>query len=143
MKYFSPYEFQGFYSLLDPALKEMLDNFREEWGAPVTISPAPGAVGRTTGRGFHNYKKHGSIKAVDIMPAGFDSPEDFRRGFETAILAGARGIGIYPDWKPQPGMHIDVGQRAGRSDTYVAKWSAFRVGVSQKYYSIYKAFRSR
>jgi len=142
MKYFTPEEFHGHYERLDPELKEMLDNFREQWGDVVNISPHPDAVGRTDGNGFHNYKKHGSVKAVDVLPAGFYGPAAFKRGFAAAVSSGARGIGIYPDWRPQPGMHIDVGQRKGRSVDYVAKWSAFRIDGQQRYFNISRALRN-
>jgi len=141
MKYFRAKEFGGHYKRLDPELKKMLDKFRELWGSPVTISPHPDAIARTTGNGFHNYKKHGSVKAVDIMPSNFVTTEDFRRGYETAMAAGATGIGIYPDWKPQAGMHIDVGQRKYRPAGYIAKWSAFKVAGRQKYFGISRAFK--
>ncbi|MBC6411902.1 MAG: hypothetical protein GDA39_02870 [Hyphomonadaceae bacterium] len=98
-----------------------------------------GAIGRTTGRGFHNYIKHGSIKAIDLMPEGLSAGK-YVKAYESAKQAGARGIGLYPQWEPQPGIHIDIGDR-GRGPDHVATWSAFWIDGRQQYFSIRQAFK--
>ena len=144
MRYFTPEEFRGQYDLLDEELKTVIDEFRHLWGDAVTVSPAPGSIGREYGRGFHNYAKHGTIKAIDLMPSNFNDHIDFKRAYEIAKQAGARGIGIYPDWRPSAGIHLDVGRRPGRVKGYVAKWSGFRqLDGTQKFFSINKAFKER
>lgn len=141
MRYFKEEEFRGEFDKMDPHLLEVLDNFRHYWQRPVLISPADGAIGRTTSRSFHNWKRHGSIKAIDIMPIGLDNAFEAQRAYRHAVQVGALGIGIYPDWKPRPGMHLDVGKRAGRFHGNPAKWSAFRINGVQRYFGVEKAFR--
>ena len=143
MTHFTPEEFRGFYDKMDERLLHILDQFRSHWGAPVIISPAEGAIGRTYGKGFHNYARHGKIMAIDVMPRGFNGPDDFRRAVAILTELGALGIGIYPDWKPSPGLHIDVGDRSNRSIGNPATWSAFSDGPNgkQMYYGIERSFK--
>lgn len=140
MKYFTENEFRGWYDKIDPDLLKMIDDFREKWGASVTVSPAPGAIGRTNGNGFHNYIKHGSIKAIDLFPKGMDGPDDYRRAVECATEAGALGIGVYPDWRPTPGVHLDIGVRPGRAVGNPATWSAFKINGEQEYFGLERAY---
>lgn len=141
MKYFKESEFGAFWDLMDPELLPVMDTFRECWGAPVIISPAKGAIGRTDGTSFHNYKRHGMVKAVDLMPRGMNTAEDRKRAFDCAVQAGATGIGIYPDWKPNQGIHIDVGVRSGRGVGNPARWAGVRSpSGGQIYVEIGKVF---
>lgn len=125
-KYFKPEDFGEFLNLMHPGLLQVLDDFRENWGKPVMISPAPGAIGRTDGTSFHNYVAHEKVMAIDLMPLGMKTRTDFVRAFEAAKKAGALGFGIYPDWKPQPGVHIDIGIRKGRGINNPATWAGIR-----------------
>lgn len=137
MKNFQPSEFRGWHRLMDPKLLLVLDRFRDEWGKPVAVSPAEGAIGRRLNPpniSYHNISKWGLVKAIDVMPDGLRSGSDFRKVFEAAKKAGATGIGLYPDWKPKPGIHLDV------RDGALAKWSAFNVSGKQTYFAIEKAF---
>lgn len=138
LKYFSKDEFRGQYDMIDPDLLQVIDKFRELWGAPVSVSNSDYAIGRTYGSGFHNYVKHGNIKAIDLIPSGMKTKKDMRRAYECALNAGAKGIGLYPEWHQGPGIHIDVGERPGGK---VGLWSAFPTGENgkQEYYSIDKA----
>lgn len=131
-KFFTVPEFRGFYDRMDPELLEVMEKFRAAWGKTVLISPAPGAIGRKDGNSFHNYVLHGKIKAIDLMPQGLEKA-NFKAAFEAAVNAGATGIGIYPDWKPQPGIHIDVGVRPGRGVGNPARWSGVNVDGKQVY----------
>lgn len=99
----------------------------------MRISPANGAIGRTDGDSFHNYAKHGKVKAIDLMPVGMRTKADFARAVKCATDAGATGIGIYPDWAPVPGIHLDVGSRKGRSVGKPATWG----GVKRKGVQVY------
>ena len=142
IRYFTPNEFLGFWALMDKSLLALLDEFRHRWGAPVRISPAQGAVGRTYGSGFHNYRKHGSVKAVDVFPEGLRTKEDYDRAREILVAVKGDlgipdiGIGLYPDWKPAPGLHIDVGDRG--KDDGIGEWSGLATGPNgeQQYFSI-------
>lgn len=143
MKYFHPNEFQGYYEQLDDYLKEVLDDFRFHWGDTVFVSPAPGAVGRnlgSTSSSGHNIDKWGKVMAVDLFPKSMMEPADFKRAFECATEAGALGFGVYPDWNPTPGIHIDVVKRPGRDIGNPARWSAFKINGKQVYFGIDKAF---
>lgn len=119
MKYFSEHEFNGWYGRLSPELKIALDTFRGVWGYPVIISPAEGAVGRHLGdsKSQHNIDKWGEVRAVDIFPYGLDSYSDAVRAIQCAKESGFTGIGIYPEWSPQCGMHVDV-----RPGNHIATW---------------------
>jgi hypothetical protein len=135
MKYFKPEEFQGYFDRLHPDLKIKLDELRERIGSPIAISPAPGAVGRTTGNSYHNYVKHGSVMAVDVFP----DANVYLPGFlEEAKEIGFTGIGYYPHWQPRPGFHVDV-----RPGDRVATWGGVRNEEGKQIYvSIEEAFRT-
>ena len=121
--YFSEAEFRGQLYLVNPKLVICLDLFRASWGAPVDISPHPGAIGRVSGT-WHDYEKHGSIHAVDVMPRGMNSEKEARRALKAAINSGFTGIGIYPHWRPAPGLHVDV--RTDRVYMKPALWGGIR-----------------
>jgi len=141
MKYFTIEEFRGQYNRMDPEQLKLLDKFRSLWGAPVKISNSQYALGRTYGSGFHNWVKHGTIQATDIIPHGMKTKEDFKRAYEAAKTAGAIGIGIYPKWNQGPGMHIDIGNRPNRGVGNPATWSAFPDNNGgQTYLSIERAW---
>lgn len=111
MQYFQPQEFQGWYDQLDPRLMRALDAFRELWGDPVNISPAPGAVGRSLGAqatSRHNIDRYGTVQAVDVFPKGMATRKEAERAAVCAEQAGFGGIGLYPHWRPAPGLHLDV-----------------------------------
>ena len=142
MKYFKPNEFQGWYEQLEPSLKTKLDKFREEWGDIVKVSPVGGAVGRNLGpdnQSKHNVDYWGEVLAVDLMPKGMILVEDMNRAMSVAKDCGFTGIGIYPFWLPQPGIHVDV-----RPGTRVAQWGAIpnREKGGQRYVSVEEALQA-
>jgi hypothetical protein len=51
------------------------------------------------------------------------------RAVTVAEKVGFGGIGIYPDWSPFPGLHLDV--RPAEGD--VAKWAGVDDGDGQDY----------
>ena len=142
LRYFRPFEFQGFWPVMDETLLLFLDEFRHRWGAPIRVSTARGAVGRSHGNGFHNFRKHGAVKAIDILPAGMYTEEDVRRAL--AILEEIVedmeiphwGFGLYPKWASGVGIHLDVGDR-GKASGF-ASWSALPTGKNgeQEYYGL-------
>lgn len=137
MTYFAKSEFQGHYRRLHPSLPPMLDKLREKCGHPILISQAEGAVGRTTGKGYHNYVLHGSVMAVDLMPYKEDVngvPQPLKAWelglfLDAAEGLGFGGIGIYPKWRPYPGVHLDIGPANRR-------WSGLGGDSSQEYVSL-------
>lgn len=143
MKNFKKTDFRGWYDQMDPELLDVMDLFAELADKPMFISPANGAIGRripAPNKSFHNVSHWGMVKAIDIMIEGLKTGEDYRHVFECAKEAGALGIGVYPDWKPVSGVHLDMGIRAGRGPGNPARWSAFRINGRQKYFGIDKAF---
>jgi hypothetical protein len=85
-------------------------------GVPVSISLAPGAVGRNFGPDVdsqHNFDRWGEVRAVDVFVEGVDSKAQASRVLDIATSVGFTGVGVYPDWKnndgdPQVGFHLDV-----------------------------------
>lgn len=141
LNYFKPEEFHGWYEFCSPKLLVLLDEFRENWGAPVMVSPAKGAVGRKLGNeseSQHNFSYYGEVRACDVMPFNMgDDIQQRKKAYRIAKDIGFTGIGIYPDWKPMPGMHLDV--RDDRMAGDPAIWSGFDIDGEQQYFSIYKA----
>lgn len=99
-----------------------------------------GAIGRKdNSRSFHNYNKWGEVLAIDVFPHDMNTREDFRIAVQCAEKAGMTGIGIYPEARPSPMLHLDVGKRGGDGVGY---WSAYRhpsPNRTWKYFSIDKA----
>jgi hypothetical protein len=112
--YFHSEEFnrggRNWWAFMDPSLMYKVDILRHLWGHEFDISPHPGALGRESGT-WHDWKKHGQVKAIDIMPRNIRHERDLRNMVSLAkeILFG--GIGVYPHWqikgKMRPGLHLD------------------------------------
>jgi hypothetical protein len=120
---------------MSPELLVRSDVFRELLGYPVIASPAEGAIGRharesTSG---HNIDRYLEVQATDFMPEIIE-PEKW---IWAAKKAGFRGIGIYPHWKPKPGIHLDVKEGPFRT------WGAIRPDRSkpQVYVSLDEALK--
>lgn len=148
LRYFSAEEFGPYWSLMNADLLIALDEFRHRLGYPVGISPAPGSLGRpaigsqvinpeeAASDSWHNWFKHGQVFAVDVMPRppGGATPEERERWRRIAREVGFTGIGIYPDWKPRPGLHLD--KRTDRQPGKPAEWAGVRVDGRQVYVNI-------
>lgn len=137
--YFKPSEFGDWHGVMSPRLLVLLDTFRHKWGASVKISPVDGALGRHMGKeaqSLHNVDVYGEVRAADIFPYGMDSKEDMERAIKLAKDLGFTGIGVYPAWRPSPGLHLDV--RTDKRPGHPAMWGAIRSGVSgtQEYVSM-------
>lgn len=138
LKHFKPEEFRGWFDRMNPALLHQLDEFREQLGAPVIISPAHGAIGRhqgETGKSQHNIDRYGEVRAIDVMP----QTDDMRHAFNVAMRVGFHGIGVYPDWRPHWGLHLDM--RKDRPPQNPALWSGLMVAGKQKYFGIELAWK--
>lgn len=135
LTYFKASEFGPWWPLMNRDLLLKLDAFRERWGAPVQISPAEGGTGREDdSNSQHNALKWGEVRAVDIMPHGMDTPAMRQLAVTIAEEVGYTGIGVYPDWKPHPGIHVDV--REPEIPGHVAKWSGVIEDGRQVYAAI-------
>lgn len=124
LRHFSPLEFGAWWPLMSNDLLLKLDEFRERWGGPVSISRASGAIGRDDepdDTSQHNPIRWGEVRAVDVIPSDMDTPGDRQRAFEIARDVGFTGIGVYPDWSPSPGLHLDV--RSDREPGDPAVWA--------------------
>ncbi len=155
LDFFEPSEFGPYWPLMSEKLLIKLDEFRRRLGYPVTISPAYGAIGRPVIRlgketdneevldnaTQHNYLKWGEIRAIDVMPRPPNgvTPAERRRWFEIARAVGFTGIGIYPDWKPTAGIHVDV--RVDHREGDPATWAGVKgPDGKQTYTGIGRAF---
>ena len=113
LRYFEPQEFRGWYPSMDRRLLHLLDDFRDQLGEPVIVSPATGAIGRHLGLdslSWHNIDMRGAVRAIDVMIPGITqmSYTTARDLIGLAQRTGFGGVGVYPDWHPLPGMHLDV-----------------------------------
>ena len=133
LQYFQPSEFGVWWPMMDDRLLILLDRFRERLGRPVMISPAEGSLGRLTGsRTSMHYAGGGVVRAADVMlPEG----PDLQTAYLVAREVGFTGIGLYPFWKPYPGLHLDV--RPDRTAGNPATWSRTASG---EYVGIERAF---
>lgn len=115
MKYFKPSEFvvaeEDWWPYMHVGVLSGLDRFRGEWGAPVLISPAPGSLGRRLGadrKSRHNIDLWGLVMAADVMLPDMKTADDRKRARDCAEKAGFDGIGVYPEWQPHQGLHVDM-----------------------------------
>jgi hypothetical protein len=124
LKYFKPSEFGASLPFLNINLLKKLDLFRERLGRSVIISPAAGALIRPAGS---NESQHIIGNAADIMlPKG----PDLKTAYDVAKAVGFTGVGVYPDWKPYAGLHLDV-----RNGTFVS-WAGVKQNGKQVYVSV-------
>lgn len=106
--FFAPREFGAWVDRVHPALLLALDVLRDTLNAPVVISPAPGALGRRLGgsSSLHNVDVFGMVYAADVLlPLSWGVAEGFDAARNVRLFSG---IGVYPFWKPRPGLHLDV-----------------------------------
>lgn len=125
LKYFKPYEFGVWFPLIDEDTLTKLDQFRDRIGFPVSVSPAPGAVGRISSETSQHFPAP-FVKAVDVFPQWPQggTPQELKRGYEVARDVGFTGIGVYPDTSPRPMMHVDT--RDDREPGQPATWARFK-----------------
>jgi len=118
LEHFDPAEFGGSFPVTAAPILRALDQFRDDLGEPIQVSPAPGAVARTLGPGsssLHNITKYGQTYAVDVLiPPGHSLRETYRAARAARLFSG---LGVYPDWQPRPGLHLDVRHRAPSNPT--------------------------
>ena len=116
LRHFRPSEFGSWWAWMHPGLLQALDVAREVLDAPLKISAVNGALGRhlQNDRSLHNVDRYGYVMAADvILPKGFPLGVAFELVKEAGIVSG---LGVYPDWKQGPGLHLDVRHLAGWND---------------------------
>lgn len=133
LTHFEPWEFRAWWPFMSRDLLLKLDHFRKLWDDEVAISKAEGAIGRHGGedKSRHNLDLWGEVQAIDILPKGMITAEDRRRAVKIAHEVGFMGIGVYPEWSPSAGLHVDV-----RNTAAVATWSRMAVNGEQQYLGI-------
>lgn len=126
MDYFTDDEFREWVGQMAAELLVKLDLFRHRWGAPVTISPVRGALGRHSGnsKSGHNVDYWVEVNATDVMPEGIETRDDAERAVRLARECGFRDIGFYPHWNPSPGLHLGT-RPVNRMDS-PATWGGYR-----------------
>lgn len=133
----------SWWPLMSSRLLILLDVFRFQWGAPVRISLAPGAIGRylpLDNDSQHNMDRWGEVRAVDVLPEGILTAADMERALTLAKSLAFTGIGIYPDWAPSPGLHLDT--RVDREPGDPALWGGIIDGKGrQEFCSVKKALQ--
>ena len=146
--YFEPGEFREWYRSMSPRLMVMLDVLRHQWGQPIEVSGADGALGRNMGGSLsqHNIDKWGDVRAVDVFPHGVATMDQAERFWLAARSVGFTGIGVYPDAMPSVMFHLDV--RIDRAPGNPSSWGGLRRMISKpaedddwRYVSLEEAMR--
>ncbi len=134
---FSASEFHNQLHLLDVRVIHMLVRLRGKIGR-IRISPAPGAVARASGSKttMHYAEPESGIlsEAIDIMPIDVDLETAYQAAMQDPAIGA---VGVYPDWLPLPGLHVDLRPRIG---SRIAQWSGLKVDGKQVYRSVQEAF---
>lgn len=135
LKYFSPAEFGAWWPFVDADLLHGLDAFRGALGVPVKISPVTGAIGRTSKdykTSQHYFLSGGKVRAIDVMiPQGITLNEAYNVARNLGVFSG---IGVYPDWVPSHGLHVDT--RLNRTPQNPSTWSGLKTASGQVYRSL-------
>lgn len=141
-RWFARDEFGAWADMMHSALLFALDVLRDALNAPVVISPAKGSLGRRMGMStsLHNVRFHGRVYAADVLlPSSWGVAEGFDAARNVRLFSG---IGVYPFWKPRPGLHVDVRHLSavnptkGATPLKPATWGAVRgAGGHQEYVS--------
>lgn len=154
LKYFQAYDFGIWWPFMDNNLLQKLDAFRAALGDVVIISPVGGAIGRIKAAIADSQHVLGvdlTIRAVDVMvPKNLLGVKYSRGGtelkkvFDLAVQTGFKGIGVYPQWKPYSGLHLDT--RPNPKNKYGNVWVDTWSGVynpttgQNQYGAVSKAF---
>jgi len=133
LKYFAAAEFGVWWPLMDTDLLLNLDTLRGQLNTPIIISPAIGATGRMYNTGSQHFPRP-NIKAVDVMLPNFDQYTAYKK---IRALELFNGIGVYPDWKPHKGFHLDM--RSDKTALAPALWSGINIKTADnKNKQVYK-----
>jgi hypothetical protein len=123
LSYLKQTDFRQWWPAMNTELVALVDELGrrvDEAGGELRISPADGALGRKLGPNDdsqHNVTKWGEVRAADVMITGIDLQD----AYDLAREVGFTGVGVYPDWDPDPGLHVDVREDASPDDP--AQWA--------------------
>lgn len=132
IKYFSKDEFNDELENLDAQIILTLEKLREKVGR-IMISPAEGAITRKKPGSMHDISNGRLSLAIDVMPIDVS----LKKFYDAARqLPEIGGIGLYPDWRPYPGAHIDLRKR--KNNGLLATWAGVNVDGEQVYSGIDK-----
>lgn len=140
LRYFDRSEFRESWDVMSVRQLILMDSARHQWGASITISPVRGALARHNGPdddSQHNVDRWGECRAADQFFEGMTDKPSANRVIGILIRAGFTGIGLYPDWKPQPGIHSDCRQPAKPGEP--ALWGMIDDGNGQYQVSLERA----
>jgi hypothetical protein len=125
IKHWSPKDFNKFDRFLSQELLNKLDIFAEKFSkyGKLRVSPVDGAIIRIDDSDSqHNIKKTGKTFAIDLIPMFYTNVsnhllrgiqrKEFKMLFELMKNSGFAGIGMYPEWIPFRGVHVDVRKTA-------------------------------
>lgn len=115
-------------------------------GIIMKPSPASGAIGRKTGdTKSQHYVNNNEVKAIDVMFSKngkrLSNIELTQVFYTIKSLNFFSGLGVYPEWQPLNGMHLDM--RYSSSAENPALWGAVKdVDNEQTYVSIQSVLTS-
>lgn len=125
---FEPSEFQQQLHYLDAGVIFALVKLREKVGR-IKISPAPGSIARNKPGSMHDISDNKLSLAIDVMPLDVSLSEFYQAAREIKEIGG---IGLYPDWLPFPGAHIDLRKR--KFNGALATWSGIKNAEGKQIY---------
>ena len=114
---------------LSPSIVYGLDDVREVLGGRIRISPASGSMARFDGNpnSQHFTSNDRQCRAIDVMPIDNTIVELYEAAKRVPAI---KGIGLYPDWKPRPGVHLDT-----RETTSLASWMGYKGDDNKQKYA--------
>ena len=133
---FTESEFQNQLHLLDSRVVYMVAALRKKIGR-LRISPAPGAIARTSGSKttMHYAEPAAGVlsQAIDVMPLDVDLKTAYAAAMQLKAIGG---VGVYPDWLPLPGLHLDL---RPRKNNHIAQWAGVKENGKQIYKGVQEA----
>jgi len=95
--------------LVDERLVIMLDRLRSESGWPMVIHWRVGGAVDLDGSHGHSAKSyHLASRGCKAVDSHFETDAPHRFQYYKVSLVGFTGIGFYPEWRPVPGLHVDL-----------------------------------
>jgi hypothetical protein len=129
LRHFKPADFGIWWPFMNGDFLSKVDQFSEWFQGRVMLSPAPGALGRLGSDSSQHFPSP-DLSAADLMLPDISLGD----AYQAARALGFTGIGLYPDWKPYHGIHLDM--RKTRTRDNPALWAGVKTGEGQKYVAI-------
>ena len=104
---------------LDSRVVFAADQLRERLGTKLLVSPVAGAITRDYEPGSRHQAVGRLSDALDCFVPGSSLTEVYEAALRISLIGG---VGLYPDWLPYHGIHIDTRPRsdADRCATWMA-----------------------